>query len=160
MQNYNQHHWIRLSELQENEKYICLKTLTQICFFPRHHHESWICLFPLCFIPHHVWLLPAQVMHSMFVGFSVRRCVCTRGWSGCYNQCWAWNMASRWGSPGVAAGDPFWDFTGSKHDWWRRQISVKLSMELLVFCFFFTMMWFQFCLFQQQFSRTLGEHWC
>lgn len=117
------------------------------------------CLCSLCFIPHHVWLLPAQVMHSMFVGFTVRWCVCTRGWSGCYNQCRAWNMASRWGSPDVAAGDPFWDFTRVR-TWLVEKTDLCEAVDgasvVFFFCFF-TAMWFQFCLFPSD-SAAVQSH--
>lgn len=128
-------------------------------FFPRYHHESWICLCSLCFIPHHVWLLPAQVMHSMFVGFTVRWCVCTRGWSGCYNQCRVLKHGEpvrisrrgcRWSLLRLHPGQ---NMTGGED---RSLWSCRWSL-CCFFVFFFTAMWFQFCLFPSD-SAAVQSH--
>lgn len=129
-------------------------------FFPRHHHESWI-LF-VFFVFHSPSCLTAACSgDAQYVcGFHGEM---VRLYSGM-----KWMLQSVSGFETWRAGEdlqtwlpviPSETSPGSEHDWWRRQISVKLSMEplLFFFVFFFTAMWFQFCLFPSD-SAAVQSH--
>lgn len=132
-------------------------------FFPRYHHESWI-LF-VFFVFHSPSCLTAACSGDAqyvcrFHGEMVRL------YSGM-----KWMLQSVSGFETWRAGEdlqtwlpviPSETSPGSEHDWWRRQISVKLSMEPLLFFLFVFLPrcdsnFVCFRRIQQQFSRTLVE---